>query len=77
MYIVLFIICVSLLWKNKSSFKWPLLLSAITMFILSTASITMTIYNLFGFLVPGKPVCRDITHPKYIFYAINKYVLLG
>ncbi len=76
MYIILFAVCLSLLLKNKSPLKWPLLLSAIIMFALSTTSIIMTIYLCFGFLLPAKPMCRDLSHPLYIFYMINRYALL-
>ncbi|KAF9450827.1 hypothetical protein P691DRAFT_757805 [Macrolepiota fuliginosa MF-IS2] len=73
MHTILFTTCLFILLKNKSPFKWPLLLSAITMFSLSTASVVVTIYLLFGILIPGK-ISPDAAHPKYIFYVVNSMI---
>jgi hypothetical protein len=68
-------ITVHILARTKLSFKWPLLLSTITMFSASTGSIIVAIYIVFAYLVPGKTAPVDLAHPKYIFYVVNRYAL--
>jgi hypothetical protein len=69
---ILFGVAAYLLHKNKPSLRWPLFLSALAMFLISTATVAITLYITFGLLFTEKVQPLDIGYPQYIFYVVNR-----
>jgi len=72
LYVILFAICVYVLWRKKT-LSWVLLASAVAMFALATADIAYTYYLIFGKLLQGTLGLNEL-RPKFWLYVTNKCV---
>ena len=75
LYVILFSICVYVLWRKKT-LSWVLLASAVAMFSLASADITYTYYLIFGKIMKGNLEIKDLM-PKFWLYVTNKCVSSG
>ncbi|KIM43707.1 hypothetical protein M413DRAFT_387096 [Hebeloma cylindrosporum] len=69
LYVILFAICVYVLWRKKT-ISWVLLAFAVAMFALATADLGYTFYLIFGQLMKGSLAVKEL-RPKFWLYVAN------